>query len=147
MRSFYNRLVFRAALCEPINAPGARVEEQVGPDQTPGPTGVSLFARFAAPAESERAWGTLGKIVELPRVRGSLNLRLVLWLFRIEIVQPARGAVGVRVIQSSRLIGVVHLVWRTLDLTSKCRASSRKYEHGSQTATTTSRFIPPWLLR
>ena len=62
-------------MCEPINAPGSRVEEQVGPDQTLGPTRVSLFARYAAPAESERAWGTLRKVVELPRVRGSLNLR------------------------------------------------------------------------
>jgi hypothetical protein len=50
-----------------------RVEEQVGPDQTPGPTRVSLLAGSAL-AESERAGGTLRKPVELPRVRGSLNL-------------------------------------------------------------------------
>jgi hypothetical protein len=35
---------------------GPRVEKQVGPDRTPGPTRVSLLASCAALAESERAW-------------------------------------------------------------------------------------------
>jgi hypothetical protein len=124
--TFYNRHGSRAARCEPMNAPAPR-GKQVGPDQTPGPTRVLPLASSAL-AESERAGGTLRKPVELPRVCGSLNLRLHLSLriIRIEVVQPARGAARVRVSQSPRPIGVVHLVWRTLDLTSKCRASARK---------------------
>src|SRR6188472_185498 len=98
---------------------------------TPRPTRVSPLAGSAL-AESELAWGTLRKPVVLPRVCGGLNLRHSLSLCLIEVVQPARGAGRVRMIQSARLIGVVNCARRTLDLTSKCRASTRQCEHCSR---------------
>jgi hypothetical protein len=58
---------------EPESGSPIWVEEQVGPDQTSGPTRVSPLAS-SAPAESLRAWGTLRKPIELPRVRRSLSL-------------------------------------------------------------------------
>src|SRR5262245_45594866 len=54
----------------------------------------ALQVGATTPAQSQRARGALRQIVELPRVRRSLNLRLdlPLWIGQIEVIQSTSGA-------------------------------------------------------
>ncbi|MCA1563962.1 MAG: ABC transporter permease, partial [Acidobacteria bacterium] len=87
-----------------------------------------LFGVGSALAESEGAWGAFRKLVKLPRVRRGLNLRHVLSLQQVEVVQPAGGAARVCVIQSASLVRIIESAWRSLYLARECSASP---EHGN----------------
>jgi hypothetical protein len=103
----------------------------------------------SAPAESERARRALREAVVFPRVRRSLNLRHVLPLLRVQIIQATRRTCRVRVVQSP-----VSLVLSTTPggpLTSPATApvAPATTNTATEAATTISRFMsfpPIWTL-
>src|SRR5215218_6437467 len=107
------------------------IERRLAPTERPGPPTARLLFGSAS-AETERARRALREAVVPPRVCRGLNLRVVLSLRLVEVIQPARSAGGVRVIQSPCLVGVVDSARRAFHLTSKCRARSNTHKQGNR---------------
>lgn len=88
---------------------------------------IAAQALVGTSAPTGYAYESLGQLVVLPRVSRSLNLRHVLALVGIPIIQPTGGTRRIGVIQSPRRIGVVHrpVPRRALHLASESGSSSR----------------------